>query len=210
MVLVAERLLDLVTLTGVALVAAPAISRLLPAPAIPAPDPTVLVLLGGAVLLAAAGLMALIRAFGLATRTPAGVALVSRLISLYRDIRVVTSPDRKRLLWMIGWTALAWGGTLLLHYLLFGAIGVSGSLALAVAVTLSTNLSMLLPASPANIGIFHAAAAAPLMASGISADLSVAYAVLAHAVNTLPPIVIGLACLVATRDLLPGRLRPTP
>lgn len=208
MVLVAERLIDLITLLGVALVAAPAISRLLPTPNIPNPDRVALLVTGAVALLIGAGLMAVIRAFGFTTRTPAGIALASRLLSLYRDIRVVTSPDRARVARMAGWTVVAWAGTLLLHYLLFGALGVSGSLALAVAVTLSTNLSMLLPAAPANIGIFHAAAAAPLMASGVSADHSVAYAVLAHGVNTLPPIVIGLVCLALTRDLLPGFARP--
>jgi phosphatidylinositol alpha-mannosyltransferase len=77
-----------------------------------------------------------------------------------------------------------------------------------VAVTLSTNLSMLVPATPANIGVFHAAAAAPLLAAGVSSDHAVAYAVLAHAVNTVPPILIGSVCALGAGDVLSWRHSP--
>ena len=61
---------------------------------------------------------------------------------------------------------------------------------------------MLVPATPANIGIFHAAAAGPLLAAGVASDQAVSYAVLAHAVNTVPPIVIGFVCMVSASSLL--------
>ena len=62
---------------------------------------------------------------------------------------------------------------------------------LAVIVTLSTNLSMLAPATPGGIGLFHAAAAAPLLVAGVSSDVAVAYALLVHVINTVPPMLVG-------------------
>ncbi|MEX2376278.1 MAG: lysylphosphatidylglycerol synthase domain-containing protein, partial [Dehalococcoidia bacterium] len=51
------------------------------------------------------------------------------------------------------------------------------------------------PATPANVGIFHAAAATPLLLAGYPAEVAVAFAVIVHAVNTIPPMVVGVACL---------------
>src|SRR3546814_1148769 len=60
---------------------------------------------------------------------------------------------------------------------------------------LATNLSMLAPATPGGIGIFHAAAAGPLLIAGMDSDVAVAYAILVHAMNTIPPMIFGAACL---------------
>lgn len=190
-VLVAERLIDAVTLAALALLAAPAIGLPLALPAIPALDWRFGTLIAAGAL--ALAITAALQRIG----TLPGLRLAARAATLKADIWAVGSIAPGRLTRTVGWTVAAWLGTLWLHFLLFGAIGVEGSLALAIGVTVATNLSMLIPATPANLGIFHVAAAAPLLAAGISPDQAVAYAVLAHAVNTVPPIVIGAACAVA-------------
>ena len=67
---------------------------------------------------------------------------------------------------------------------------------------------MLAPATPGGIGLFHAAAAAPLLVAGISPELAVAYALLVHVTNTVPPMLVGAAYLGG--PVLAARLRGEP
>lgn len=207
-VLVAERLVDVTVLAGLALVAAPWIGRLLPKPDLGAPGALsgrgLVVTLG--VLLAVLLVVTAVRVLPARYRPSRLLyATVVRMRTVWRDVVLVARIDRRKAALTLGWTAFAWTGTVWLHLLLLEAVGLSGSLSLAIAVTLSTNLSMAIPTTPAHIGIFHAAAAAPLLAAGTSADYAVAYAVLVHAVNTVPSVVIGLVCLLVTGNVLRWR-----
>lgn len=211
MVLVAERLVDIVVLAGVGLLAAPWIARLILLPELPG--------WGGVSegLLVAGFVVSLVVLAVLLARVlperyrPSGLIARAfrRMQVVWRDIVLVASVDRRKAAVMLAWTATAWVGTIWLHYLLLEAVSIPGSLPIAVAVTLSTNLSMAIPTTPAHIGIFHAAAAAPLLAAGTSSDHAVAYAVLVHAVNTVPAMLIGLVCLLVTSNLIPWRSRAT-
>lgn len=207
-VLVTERLVDMVVLVALALAAAPWIGRLLPTPEWPSIPgisvnlltPVLAVLL--AVLVGVLAVRVLPERYQPAHLLASGV---ERWRTVWRDVVLVARIDRRKASLTLAWTVLAWAGTVWLHFLLLEAVNVPASLSLAIAVTLSTNLSMAIPTTPAHIGIFHAAAAAPLLAAGTSADHAVAYAVLVHAVNTVPSMLIGLVCLLITGNVLRWR-----
>lgn len=135
--------------------------------------------------------------------------IVARLHLLRDDMLLVFQHPPRRLALMAGATLIAWAGTFLLHYAVLLAFDPPEArvhpLMLAVVVTLATNLSLLAPATPAGIGLFHAAAAAPLMLVGFSRELAVAYALLLHVMNTVPPMVVGAVGLGA--PLLSSRVR---
>jgi uncharacterized protein (TIRG00374 family) len=61
----------------------------------------------------------------------------------------------------------------------------------ALVVMIATNLAMLIPASPASIGVFEAATVVALQPYGIDRADALSYAVVLHVVNTLPFIVAG-------------------
>lgn len=194
-VLITERLIDAATLGACALVAVPlfAQSRTGSAGIMRAPGVDRWEL--GAVLAGGLGLVA--GGTWLVRREDARLGAWGRWLALFvTDLIAVMRLDRGRAAAAGSLSILAWSGTFALHYALLRAIDIEGSFVLAVVVTLTTNLSMLVPATPSNVGITHAAAAAPLLAWGLPAEIAVAYAVLVHAVNTVPPTLIGLACAV--------------
>ena len=189
LILLAERLVDGIALAAVASIVLPmAGPRLMGR--LPHPGATFTLAMLAVIAAVVAGIVAWTASSSIRRRVR-WWALVAR--SGLASMGGYRRPQARRIVLL---TVLAWMGTFWLHYLLMGAVGISGSLLLAIIVTLSTNFSMLVPATPANIGVFHAAAAAPLLAMGTPSDLSVAYAVLVHAVNTVPPIAVGVACLV--------------
>lgn len=194
--LVAERVMDGLLLLAVALVAIPmfAASPRTPNPfALPGGGWTLAVVAAALAAGAFAGWWWHRRSHGF------GGGAARRWHAVVEDVRLVLSMGWTQVSHLAGWSVFVWAGTFTLHYLLLGAIGIDGSLLLAVVITLATNFSMLLPAAPANVGIFHAAAVAPLLAAGVGADLAVAYSLLAHAVNTVPPGLIGAASLLGHR-----------
>ena len=131
---------------------------------------------------------------------PGAVAAVpaGRLVMLWRGVR----GGYRRVGTLALTTTGAWAGSCALHFVLLTAVGAPQSWPLAVIVTAVTNLSMLVPATPGHLGVFHAAAAAPLLAYGVSGEVAVAYAITSHAVNTLPAVALGGA-LAAHRTLRP-------
>lgn len=123
----------------------------------------------------------------------------TRLLALRRDILLLVQLPRREVAIIGLSTVVMWVGVFSLHFALFVALNAPSvrvdPFVLAVVVTVATNLSMLMPTTPANIGIFHAAAAAPLLAAGYPTEVAVAYAVIVHAVNTVPPMLVGVVCL---------------
>jgi glycosyltransferase 2 family protein len=202
-VLVIERLLDAATLLVAALVVVPIFLRDarrpldLPWPALPeVPQAVAVATVIGAILLVLAALAAEWRV----SRVDVRAGLRRWLISVRKDVALLAQMPGRRLGMVGASTVTMWAGTVLLHYVLLVGLGASertavDPLLLALVVTLATNFAMLAPATPANIGLFHAAAAAPLMAAGLSTDVAVAYALLVHAVNTVPPMIVGTLCL---------------
>jgi uncharacterized membrane protein YbhN (UPF0104 family) len=109
-------------------------------------------------------------------------------------------------IWM--WSAVAWVGAFTLNYVLFHALGIHVSPVVAIVVGCSTNLAMLVPSSPAQIGVYHAAATLTLVAFGVDRSAAVSFSVLSHLVNVVPVSLVGAALLVA--DLLFRRRRSVP
>jgi uncharacterized membrane protein YbhN (UPF0104 family) len=62
----------------------------------------------------------------------------------------------------------------------------------AILVMVATNLAMLIPSSPAALGIFEAATVVALRPYGVDESHALSYAVVLHALNSLPFIAIGL------------------
>jgi uncharacterized protein (TIRG00374 family) len=65
----------------------------------------------------------------------------------------------------------------------------------ALLVVVSINLAMVIPSSPAAVGVFEAATLVALRAYGIEDSLALAYAVVLHALNFFPFVVVGFAVL---------------
>jgi uncharacterized membrane protein YbhN (UPF0104 family) len=62
-------------------------------------------------------------------------------------------------------------------------------------VLLSINLALLLPSTPANLGVLEAGAVLALTASGVGAELALAFALLYHAVHLVPGTVLGVVAI---------------
>jgi uncharacterized membrane protein YbhN (UPF0104 family) len=93
------------------------------------------------------------------------------------------------------WTALSWilvGFSAWLVLLGFD-LGLSPLAGLFVVIT--TNLALVLPSSPAAIGVFEAATLLALGAYGVSRSEALSYALVLHALNVLPFTVAGLLVL---------------
>jgi len=210
--LLAERLLDGLALLCVALIVLPAFfgatGRQAVVDGLSAPGTGALAMLGLGFAIGLIVLAIIARVRWQALRT----LVANQLQSLRVDALAVVRRSPRHLALVATMTALGWSATFLMHYAVFEALAppqaTVGPLLLAVVVVLSTNFSMLAPATPGGIGLFHAAAAAPLLVAGISPEVAVAYALLVHVTNTVPPMLVGAACLAGPE--LATRLRGTP
>jgi uncharacterized protein (TIRG00374 family) len=91
---------------------------------------------------------------------------------------------------VVSWVVIAFSWWLLMQG--FG-LGVSPLAALLVVV--ASNLALILPASPAGLGVFEAAVVLALGAYGVSNSVALSYALVLHAVNFLPFVVVGAIIL---------------
>lgn len=194
--LVAERLVDGLLLVGLVIAVVPLFAGETAdddafAPGLPPADPRLLAGVAAALLVAAA-----LAWWGRRIAPRIAARARERWRALAVDVRLVAGMGAPRLARLGAWTLVAWSGTAAMHYLVLGATGVEVSVLLALAVMLATNFSMLVPAAPANLGVYHAAAAAPLLAAGVAPEAAVASALLLHAVNVLPPALVGAASLL--------------
>jgi phosphatidylinositol alpha-mannosyltransferase len=93
----------------------------------------------------------------------------------------------------------AWGFQLLSCYLLLDALGLSGktSIGAAAAVLFAVNVTAVLPATPANLGVFQAACAAVLHTGWhVGYGTGVAYGVILQAVEVTTAIMMGMPALL--------------
>lgn len=92
------------------------------------------------------------------------------------------------------WTVLSWvvvGVSAWLVTLGFD-LGVSLSPLAGIFVVITINLALVLPSSPAAVGVFEAATLLALDAYGITESRALSYALVLHALNFLPFIAVGL------------------
>lgn len=115
--------------------------------------------------------------------------------------------SRRHLLPIWGWSWGAWIGAFAINYLLMQALHIDAPIAVAVLLTCTTNLAMLIPSSPGYIGVFHAAATLSLLPFNVASGPAFSFAILAHLVNVVPVSLIGAAFLLLGRDQITFNLR---
>lgn len=113
----------------------------------------------------------------------------------------IYAPNRVLPVW--GLSLLAWLGAFAINYWLMLALKIDAPFTVAVLLTCTTNLAMLIPSSPGYIGVFHAAATLALLPFGVGAAQALSFAILAHLVNVVPVSILGAVFLAAGRDPLP-------
>jgi uncharacterized protein (TIRG00374 family) len=115
---------------------------------------------------------------------------------------------------VVSWVVLAAANWAVLR-----AVHVSVPWSASVLVLVATNLAAILPSTAASLGVFEAAARVALTAYGVSATAGATAAIVVHAVNLAPAIVLGAVGVVrlglSWRELrhagdAPGRLAVEP
>jgi hypothetical protein len=93
------------------------------------------------------------------------------------------------------WTIFAWMLTALCSYLVSVAFHLHLPFASGVLVAVAVGLSMILPSPPAALGVFEGAAILALKAYGLPKSTILPYALVLHAVNFVPYVLIGALLL---------------
>ena len=107
---------------------------------------------------------------------------------------------RTHVLRIWSWSGLAWLGAFAINYALMKALDIRAPVTVAVLLTCTTNLAMLVPSSPSYVGVFHAAATISLLPFDVSASRALSFAILAHLTNVLPVSFLGAVFLLWGRD----------
>jgi phosphatidylinositol alpha-mannosyltransferase len=158
-------------------------------------------------LVPAVGLLALLLAPAIVPGRGRARPVSSRLQALRIEVGAALGRMRKglnvfcspRLALAAGLTqAAAWAMQLLACWLLISALSLSGRLdiAAAAAVLFAVNVTALLPATPANVGVFQAAVVAVLVgAYHVSPPVALAYGIVLQAVELVAALAMGLPAL---------------
>jgi uncharacterized protein (TIRG00374 family) len=93
------------------------------------------------------------------------------------------------------WTVAAWLLSALCAYIVSLAFRLHLSFASGVLVIVAVGLGMILPSPPGAIGVFEAAALIALKAYGVSHSVALSYALVLHAVNFVPFLLVGFPLL---------------
>lgn len=141
----------------------------------------------------------------LASRVPGRATLRAEASSFAEGWRQLLS--RRNGAAVMGWSWTAWLFAFAINWLLMRALGIEAPLAVAVLLTCTTNLAMLIPSSPGYLGVFHAAATLSLLPFGVGAGVAFSFAILAHLVNVLPVSLLGLAFVLYGRETIGLNLR---
>jgi uncharacterized protein (TIRG00374 family) len=131
--------------------------------------------------------------------------LANEAASFREGVRQLFS--RRHVLPIWGWSWTAWGGAFAINYLLMRALGIDAPITVAVLLTCTTNLAMLVPSSPGYLGVFHVAATLSLLPFNVGESAAFSFAILAHLVNVLPVSIIGAVFLLLGRESLTLNLR---
>lgn len=88
-------------------------------------------------------------------------------------------------------TALGWLTLATSTWFVMRSFGLGLSLVAALLVVIATNLAQILPSSPSAVGVFEAATLVALRAYDVSDSEALSFALVLHAVNFIPFVVIG-------------------
>ncbi|MBA2475414.1 MAG: flippase-like domain-containing protein [Actinobacteria bacterium] len=102
-------------------------------------------------------------------------------------------------------TTASWLALALSAWALFSAFHLGLGLRAGVLVVVATNLAQVLPSSPGALGVFEAATQLALGAYGVDESQALSYAILLHAVNFFPSVVVGYVVLHRHTALLRRR-----
>ena len=102
--------------------------------------------------------------------------------------------------WRIGlvalmWTLVSWVVLAFSFWFVMLAFDLGVSPVAGLFVVIGVGLAMILPASPASLGVFEAAVVLTLGAYGISDSRALPYALVLHAVNFFPYVLVGAVVL---------------
>jgi len=95
---------------------------------------------------------------------------------------------------VLGITALIWGTGALSLWVLFPAFDLDTGAAAPWLILVANTFAIMIPSGPAGVGVYEASVQVALIAAGIGASIALAYAVVLHAVNFFPVIVLGAFC----------------
>jgi uncharacterized protein (TIRG00374 family) len=104
------------------------------------------------------------------------------------------------------WSLAGWMLSALCAYIVSLSFHLHLAFACGVLVMVAVGLSMILPSPPGAIGVFEGAALIALKAYGISHSAALPYALILHAVNFIPFLLVG-ALLLHHNSRRPGRDR---
>ncbi len=93
------------------------------------------------------------------------------------------------------WTVASWVCVAMSFWLVLVAFDLGLSPVAALLVVIAINLALILPSSPAAVGVFEWATVVALEAYGVPDSQALSYALVAHAVNFVPFIVAGVVLL---------------
>jgi glycosyltransferase 2 family protein len=101
-----------------------------------------------------------------------------------------------------GWTMLSWLVVGLGYWLLMFAFDIDVSPLAGLLVVIAIGLAMILPSSPAALGVFEGATVIALAAYGIDESAALSYALVLHALSIVPFVLLAPAVLPAYRGAL--------
>jgi glycosyltransferase 2 family protein len=93
------------------------------------------------------------------------------------------------------WTILAWMLSALCAYIVSLSFHLHLSFACGVLVVVAVGLGMILPSPPGAVGVFEGAALIALKAFGVPHSSALPYALVLHAVNFVPFVLVGVLLL---------------
>jgi uncharacterized membrane protein YbhN (UPF0104 family) len=100
------------------------------------------------------------------------------------------------------WTVAGWLVLGLSFWLVMVGFHLHLSYVAALLALIATGVGAIVPSSPAAVGVFEAAVVVSLSAYGVSSSTALSYAVVLHALNVVPLVVVG--ALVLHRHALRG------
>lgn len=128
-----------------------------------------------------------IRREGFAERVEVAAVNTTRGLVAIRDPRVALTS---MLLTIASWLALS-----LCYWILMSAFSLHLPFAAGILVTVTINLGLVLPSSPAALGVFEAATVLALKAFGVPQAEALSYALVLHVLNIVPFLIAGAALL---------------
>jgi uncharacterized protein (TIRG00374 family) len=137
-----------------------------------------------------------VRRDGFAERLELAAVNATRGLVAIRDPRVA---GLSMLLTIASWVVLSAS-----YWILMAAFSLELPFASALLVTVTINIGLVLPSSPAAIGVFEAATVIALTAYAVPQAQALSYALVLHLLNLVPFLVVG-AALLAPGALARGR-----